>query len=516
MVENIVLIGFMGTGKDTIGRVLAEKLNMGFLSTDQMIEFSEQRSIKEIFAHKGETHFRKIEKRVINQIAALKNCIIATGGGVVLDPENRRRLKKMGIVVHLSTNLDVLEKRIASSGNRPLIKKVSDIKKLYQERQGMYDFADIRIETTDKEPEVVVQEIIDKLNLKKLLLPFKAKRIYVEARSRNYPVLIGFDLLNHISLSGRQVLIITNPLVGTLYLNELLSHLIAKGNQVEYLIIPDGERYKNLQTVRFIYNRLFALNFTRQDFIISLGGGVINDLAGFVASTFKRGCHLIHIPTTLLAQIDAAIGGKTGINSSYGKNMLGTFYQPDLVLCDIKKLLTLPQQEFLNGIAEAIKYGVVCSFDLFQILQNEIASIKKRDPQVLFEIVKRCVEIKAAIVKKDETEEKDLRLILNFGHTIGHIVEVLTNYKRYSHGAAVAMGMVEEMRMLSRNRKDQARVVNLLKSYNLPSSLPAGLKNNIKDFILQDKKVIGGCIKIPVLIRIGQVMVKEVSCKRFC
>jgi 3-dehydroquinate synthase len=242
---------------------------------------------------------------------------------------------------------------------------------------------------------------------------------------------------------------------------------------------------------------------------------VITDIAGFVASTFKRGCRLVYIPTTLLCQVDAALGGKNGVNTEYGKNMLGTFYQPELVVCDIKKIMTLPDREFSNGIAEVIKYGIIGSEGLFRTLKEKKGLIIKRDPSLLFRIIKECVMIKGKIIEEDENEEKGIREVLNFGHTIGHIIEKLGGYKRFSHGEAVSIGMVQEIGIFNKNR-NPVEIIELLRGYSLPVELPEFIKKQgIKRFILQDKKMKGEKIRIPIFERIGRVKIKEVLCKRF-
>lgn len=515
MSENIVLIGFMGTGKDTIGRLLAERLSRPFLSTDRMIELAEEKTIKEIFEEKGEEYFRDRERWVLKKIKGIKNTVIATGGGIVIDPKNRDRLINLGFIVHLSADLDTLKKRIIAKDSRPLIKRTFDIERLYRNRQGIYDFAQLKINTASMPKKKIVNKIIKELNLKPVDTLTKKTEILIKTESKDHLVVIGYDIINNPSIKDSKIAIITNPLVGALYLDKLVKHFKRGRNQVHYIVIPDGEEYKNFETVEIICDRLLELNFQRQDFVVSLGGGVISDIAGFVASIFKRGCKLIHIPTTLLGQIDAALGGKTGIDTPYGKNMLGTFYQPENVICDIKMLFSLPDNEFKNGIAEVIKYSIIRSKRMFNLLQKKKEKILARDPSLLFEIIKSCVSIKASIVKKDEREEKGLREILNFGHTIGHIIETATDYKRYSHGEAIAIGMVEEMRILNKNKKEINKIVNLLKEYSLPFNLLEGMKGCIKVMVGQDKKMRGNKIRIPVFEGIGRVKIKEVLCRRF-
>jgi len=513
MSENIILIGFMGTGKDAVGRILAHKLNMVFLSTDEIIELAEGRSIKLIFEQEGEVYFRRKEGWVLNRIRHLKNTVIATGGGMVLSERNCKILKKTGRVIHLYTAVTELKKRIRIDGSRPLIKSTRDLQKLYKKRQGIYDFAEIHISTSKKKPEEISREIMSRLKINGQKDLTERAEILVKAKSKFYPVIISGGIRDNLNAVQIKAMVITNPLVGALYLNDLIAHLRKNGFVVFIKIVPDGEIYKNLETVNKIYDSLFSHNFSRSDLVIGLGGGVITDIAGYVASTYKRGIKLIYIPTTLLAQVDAAIGGKTGVNTQWGKNMLGTFYQPEMVICDIKKLLTLPDSEFKNGISEVIKYGVIKSLGLVRMLQEQGEKILKRDMGILFKIVKECVSIKASIVKQDEKEEQGIREILNFGHTIGHIIETFTHYKKHSHGEAIAIGMVEEIRRFSRKvNSGQKMIINLLKSYGLPVNLPETIKeSDIKRLILQDKKIRAGNIKMPVFEDIGKVVVKEVS-----
>ncbi len=516
MFENIILVGFMGTGKDSVGKILAQNTNMAFISTDQMIELVEQKTVAKIFEERGEDYFRKKEKWALNRIKGLKNVVVATGGGMVIPPENRRTLASLGTIVQLFAEPDVLKKRIIPESSRPLVKSKIDIERLYRQRKGIYDFARITIDTSTLPPDRIAHEIECRLNLKKLYTCNKKIEISVKTKTKDYPLVIGFDILGRLKIRQKRVVIITNPLVGALYLGEIIEHLKNQGKEVHYLVIPDGELHKNIDTVERICNFLLELNFQRQDFIVSLGGGVITDITGFVASILKRGCKIVHIPTTLLAQVDAAIGGKTGINTQSGKNMLGTFYQPELVICDIKKLLTLSDREFINGIAEVIKYSLIGSQRLFETLQAKRKGIMQRNLSMLYQIVRDCAFMKAAIISRDEDEEKGFRQILNFGHTIGHIIETTTNYRKYSHGEAVAMGMLEEIRLFGKEKAELAKVKSLLKDYSLPIGLPEGTKQaDIARMLLQDKKMKGAKIRMPIFQRIGKVIIKEVLCRKF-
>lgn len=515
MSENIILVGFMGTGKDTTGRYLAWLLNRPFISTDEMIEFAEGTTITQIFKKRGEAYFRKKEIWALQKIQDLRNTIIATGGGIVLSENNRSLLQKMGRVVHLHADISTLKKRLRFDGSRPLIKSMKDLKILYNNRRKNYDFARVEIDTTNKSIEAVAHEVIKKLKLSAIDGFDKLAEVVVKTHTGYHRVIIGADIMQNFTIKSEKqtrALAITNPLVGALYLNELKNGLEKNGYEMYVKIIPDGERYKTLKVVSGIYELLLRHNFSRADVVIGLGGGVITDISGFVASTYKRGMRFINIPTTLLGQVDAGIGGKNGLNTRSGKNMIGTFYQPEMVICDTKTILSLSDDEFKNGISEVIKYGLIRSEKLCNVLKSQRTQIMERRLDMLYRIVKECVSIKASIIAQDEIETKGRREILNFGHTIGHIIETLTKYK-YSHGEAIAIGMVEEMQRFGmKSNRNINLLIDLLKQYGLPFRLPDKVKNtNITALLIQDKKVRANTIKIPVIERPGNAIIKNVD-----
>ena len=517
MSDNIILIGFMGTGKDVVGREIAKKTGKILLSTDDYIGLKENKIINKIFQEFGEEYFRELEKGMILKIKDLKNIVVATGGGIVLDEENRTLLSQMGTVIHLDANLDIIEKRLKYDINRPLIRDKEKISRIFEERKGIYGFSELKINTSNKETSEVADKSVD----------MSFNTIDVKTELKEYPVYIGSniassceDAMKFLDLSTARAIVITNPLVGTLYLQQVEDILKKHKINPIHIIVPDGEEYKTLDQVCQIYNFLLENEVSRTEPIIALGGGVIGDLAGFVASTYKRGCPLIQIPTTLLAQVDAAIGGKTGINHRLGKNMVGTFYQPDSVIADVVMLQTLSEKEFRNSLAEVVKYGIIKDQKLFSLLEKERKKILDRDTYILGEIVSRCVQIKSKIVEEDEREEKGIREMLNFGHTIGHIIETLTDYSQYTHGEAVAIGMVEETKRAVRSGQlaeiDLKRIIGLVSSYGLPVAIPdrIGL-GDLKKAILQDKKIRQGKIRLPVPEGIGRIVIKEVQCGKF-
>jgi len=527
MSENIILIGFMGSGKDSVAKEISKKTGMVFISMDDYIVLRENRTINSIFEDSGEKYFRKIETETLEEIKNLKNVVLATGGGVVKDKKNREKLSEMGKVFYLYTGLNAVKQRLDNDKTRPLIKDKNNIIEIYNERmkKGIYEFADEKIDTSDITPEQVADEILKFLKPEIKIHEKRVKVYKLKTDSKEYPIYIGCDILKDntdldMELKSDKVAIISNPVVGALFLKETEKMLTDKGIKTFSCIIPDGEKYKNFDTIKKIFDTLLKEKMDRTSGIIALGGGVIGDMGGFVASTLKRGISLIQIPTTLIAQVDSSIGGKTGFDHPLGKNMIGTFYQPDMVLIDIKKLLTLPHKEFRNGMAEVIKYGITHDSELFSILETKQKEIINRDIMLLKEIVSRCVKIKKEVVEEDEKEEKGIREVLNYGHTIGHIIETLTGYSKYSHGEAVAIGMIEESKLALKegllSSEDFERVEKLIERYELPSSIPDNIKKeDMKNYVSQDKKVKKGKIRLPVPTGIGKIIFREVECEKF-
>lgn len=527
MNDNVILIGFMGSGKDTVGKLIAEITPYEFLSTDRLIELRENRTIPDIFKTSGEEYFRNIESRALKSIKDLNRTVIATGGGLVLKEENRKIISSMGKIVHLDARLSVLKKRLKNDSKRPLIQNRNNIKKLYEKRNNAYKFADISIETSGMTPEKIAEKIVEYCGISRIEEKKELKKMIVNSSSGKYPVFTGHgflesDKLNEIisTINSGRTAVITNPTVGSLYLNKIKKLMKKNSTSINQIIIPDGEEFKNLDTASIIYDRLMDLNFNRGDLLIALGGGVIGDITGFIASTFKRGIPLIHIPTTLLSQVDSSIGGKTGLNHEKGKNMIGTFYSPRAVLTDIYFLKTLSRKEFRNGMAEVIKYGIINDAVLFEELENRKKDILSRKSSYLLEMVEKSINIKKDVVEKDEKEESGVREILNYGHTLGHLHEVEENYNKIKHGEAVAAGMAEEAELASSHGylKENAveRIKKLLSDYDLPTGdISDTDKNKWMKMLAEDKKIRNEKIRIPIPESIGNVKVMEVEWKKY-
>ena len=340
------------------------------------------------------------------------------------------------------------------------------------------------------------------------------KTVTVDLEDRSYVIHIGAGTLGRLGSRakalpvGRRTALVTNSAVARLYAERVVQGLRRAQFEPTVIEIPDGEEHKNLASLSDLYDRLLDAGLDRSSAVIALGGGVIGDLVGFAAATFMRSVPLIQVPTTLLAQVDASVGGKTAVNHPAGKNLIGAFYQPRLVWIDVNTLRTLPRREVQAGMAEVIKYAVTLSPSLFELLDEQLEALMALDQELLIEVVHQCCTLKAMVVGKDE-REAGYRSVLNFGHTIGHAIETLTEYHRYLHGEAVAIGMVFAARLSSARGLCQPAVVDrlaqLLKRAGLPVTMPRELiDHDLAHAIQTDKKVSDGKIKFVCLEDIGR------------
>ena len=340
------------------------------------------------------------------------------------------------------------------------------------------------------------------------------KTLTVDLDDRSYPIYIGPSLLNKPDLflphiPGQQVLIVSNETVAPLYLQALKNTLSSL--RVRELILPDGEQYKTLDTLNLIFDKLLQERFDRGCTLLALGGGVIGDITGFAAASYQRGVHFIQVPTTLLAQVDSSVGGKTGVNHPLGKNMIGAFYQPRAVIADTNTLNTLDDRQLSAGIAEVIKYGLIRDNDFLEWLEAHTADLLARDAQSLINAIERSCQNKAEVVAADEFESGQ-RVLLNLGHTYGHAIETGMGYGEWLHGEAVAAGMCMAARQSARlgwiSDADVERVVRLIERANLPTNKPASLSSEEMLRHMQlDKKVIDGTLRLVLFEAIGKAIV---------
>ena len=338
----------------------------------------------------------------------------------------------------------------------------------------------------------------------------------VELGERSYPIYIGSDLLGQADLlkkhiPGNSALIVTNETVAPLYLERTQSML--SGLKNEAVILPDGEKYKNLEVLNQIYDSLLRNRFDRNTTVIALGGGVVGDMAGFAAASYQRGVHLIQIPTTLLSQVDSSVGGKTGVNHALGKNMIGAFYQPKAVIADTDTLDTLPDRELSAGIAEIIKYGLICNAEFFGWLENNMPSLLTRDKDALLHAIEVSCQTKADVVAADE-RESGKRALLNLGHTFGHAIENAMGYGEWLHGEAVGAGMCMAASMSNQmgwmSDEDTQKTINLIEQAKLPCNAPKSMTTEkFLDLMSVDKKVLDGVLRLVLMKGIGQSIVTD-------
>ena len=346
------------------------------------------------------------------------------------------------------------------------------------------------------------------------------EKINVLLADRSYPILIGFDLLACLGekLSEldfpKRIAVISNPMVDNLYGRVVCESLERNGFSPLQFNVPDGEKYKTLQTLQSIYDALIKNGFDRGCGLLALGGGVVGDMAGFAAATILRGIPYVQVPTTLLAQVDSSVGGKTAVNHPLGKNLIGAFYQPKMVLIDIATLNTLEPREVSAGLAEVVKYGVIRDYDFFCWLEDNVVKLRERDAEALIYAIKRACQIKTDIVEIDE-KEGSIRAFLNYGHTFGHAIETLAGYGQWKHGEAVAVGMIIAAKISVLQgfckQQDVDRLTQLLSSLGLPIVPPDFSLNDYVAAMRRDKKVKQGTLSLVLNRGIGEVVLQKVT-----
>ena len=430
----IVLIGFMGAGKTTIGSLVADELGVSFVDADEVIAARAGLSVADIFASEGEEAFRAFERAAIGDLLSGNDGVVALGGGALGSPEVRDLVRPHS-VVHLDVSFDEAMHRIGDT-DRPML-RLSDPHDLFRQRQGSYrEAASITVAVDDRSPDEIAGEVIARLRE-------RPRRVPVTAPGGSYDVVVGQDVLDEVGALfqpvPRKVRVLHQPSVER-YAKEVADALIACGSEVLVSQVLDGDSAKEREAAAGLWTTLADDGMNKDDAIVTVGGGAVSDLGGFVASTYMRGLRVVHVPTTLLGQVDAAIGGKTAINLPHAKNLVGTIHQPAGVVCDVKTLATLPVEELRSGSAEVVKYGFISEPRLISFVTSRSEGVLGADPGTLIEVVERCVSIKADVVSDDEIDA-GRRKILNYGHTFGHAFEQRSGFSM-RHGEAVAVGMV--------------------------------------------------------------------------
>ena len=527
--RSIVLVGMMGAGKSSVGKRLSQRLGLHFADADTEIELAAGMSIPEIFEKRGETEFRLGEQRVIARLLGDGPLVLATGGGAFMNAETRSRIASAGISIWLKADFDVLMRRVRKRSNRPLLQNPDPegtLKNLIDQRYPVYAEADLTIQSRDVAHEVIVDEILSALaerlgvGVPVMASPrTRAEIVKVDLPGRAYDILIGSSLLEEAGeriaalSSGAAVAIVTDETVASVHLPTLEDSLKAAGIRSARIIVPAGEQTKSMTVLARVVDAILEAKMERGDFVIALGGGVIGDLAGFAASITRRGMRFIQIPTSLLAQVDSSVGGKTGVNSSWGKNLIGAFHQPSLVMADVDVLDTLSKREFAAGYAEVVKYGLINDAPFFEWLEAHHDGIFAGGPDRVHAIKTSCAA-KAAIVMRDEREEGE-RALLNLGHTFAHAFERIVAYdgQRLVHGEAVSIGLCCAFRFSQKlglaHGQDAQRVEAHLAKVGLPTHIHAipgwtADSSAILEAMAQDKKVKRGKLTFILTRGIGE------------
>jgi shikimate kinase/3-dehydroquinate synthase len=542
--RSIVLVGMMGAGKTSVGRRLAQKLGLEFVDADAEIESAHRMSIPEIFAMHGEAYFRDGERRVIARLLTQGRKVLATGGGAFMNPETRARIGAQALSVWLKADFDVLLRRVRKRSNRPLLATPdpeATLKRLIDERYPIYAGADVTIVSRDGPHELVIADLLAALagalgsapsgppTLIGQTMPdhdtpkeAPCDRVRVDLGDRGYDILVGARLLAQVGprladmRPGAACMIITDTNVAPHHLAALQGGLDQAGLRHASLSLAPGEANKSIAGFAAVCDAILAARLERSDLVLALGGGVIGDLAGFAAAATRRGMDFVQIPTSLLAQVDSSVGGKTGINSTHGKNLIGAFHQPILVVADTVCLDSLPRREFRAGYAEIVKYGLINDAAFFAWLEAHWAEIFKGGDARSTAIRHSCAA-KAAVVGRDERESGE-RALLNLGHTFAHAFERLTDYDgtRLVHGEAVAIGLACAFRFSHSlglcSVEESARVEAHLAAVGLPSRIAqipgfAADQAAILGAMRQDKKVSRGHLTFILAHGIGRSFV---------
>lgn len=487
---NLTLYGPPGSGKTTVGKTLAARLGRAFVDVDDGIVARAGRTIPEIFATGGEAEFRRLEKEEIAGLAAREGLVIAPGGGALLDPANRAALEHSGPVFCLRAEFEVLLARMQSAGDRPLLAgddPAAKLRALLDARRGLYDSFAEQIDTTHK----TVAEVTDEI------------RSYVEPRTLSvttpalrHDIVLGYGLLERLpQLLAEHGL--TGPAI--IVTDENIASASSFPRHLPLVTLPAGEPHKTLDTVRALYDAFLQHGLDRGSVVIALGGGVIGDMAGFAAATYLRGVRWVNVPTTLLAMVDASLGGKTGVDLPQGKNLVGTFHPPTLVVSDPLVLNTLPPAERIAGLAEVVKHGLIDDAELFAGLETGATFGGVRQ-------LERAIAVKVRVVTEDPFE-RGRRATLNLGHTVGHGVEVASGF-RLRHGEAVSIGLAAEAYIAEQMGIAEAglsaRITHTLTGLGLPVRAPGLDPLAIRTLMSADKKKAGGRLKFALPVRVGE------------
>jgi 3-dehydroquinate synthase len=540
--QRIFLTGFSFTGKSLVAPLVAQALGWQVVDLDDLIEEAAGRPVPQIFAEEGEPGFRVREREALLNACQRREVVVATGGGVILAEENRRAMGEGGFVVCLEARPETILRRMRAAGGgstseRPLLKgddPLNRIRNLKGLRQPLYALADCTVHTDNLSPEHVAAEIVRAWRRYSVASPSDGSRLaaaeggriasvieagasdvacWVTTETVRYPVYAGWGTLAQLGermkaadLTGAAY-VISDSNVCQHYGQEVENILTDAGFAASSHVVPAGEASKDLTVASKIYDWLVAQKAERGHSIVGLGGGVVGDLAGFVAATYLRGIPLVQVPTSLLAMVDASIGGKVAVDHREGKNLIGAFFQPRLVFADVSTLQTLPERELTSGWAEVIKHALIMDSELLALLEKRADDLRALQPAIATQVVRRSMVLKAQVVAEDEREVTGRRSILNYGHTVGHGLESATGYGNLLHGEAVALGMIaaaeigQAIGVTPLGLLDQQ--ISLLERFGLPVRIRGVDIEAVMKAVSLDKKSSGRSVRWVLLRDVG-------------
>ncbi|MDH5674727.1 MAG: 3-dehydroquinate synthase [Myxococcales bacterium] len=511
----VFLSGPMGSGKTTAAQAVAASLGLSAFELDSEVERDAGKSVRDIFESEGEAGFRQRERRVMQQLLSRhEKGVFSLGGGTVTDDALRAELLSAGLLVTLDANDAELARRIGADDARPLLAgqdAEAALGALRVRRASAYAECHGRVDTTGSSPEQVAEEVAEVVARRPILLPLGL---------RSYRVEVGCGIRSRLAeavqagSAGPATIVVSDDRVGPHWASEARRMLQAAGREVVYVELPSGEEHKRLSTVERIWNHALDARVDRGAMVVGIGGGVVGDLSGFAASTLLRGVPVGHLPSTLLAMVDSAIGGKTGFDTDHGKNLVGSFHQPSFVICDVELLQTLPSAELISGLAEVAKSAWLAGEGAVCALEQDASALVRGEPDAIERAVRMAAGLKARIVSQDE-REGGKRALLNLGHTVGHAIEASRGFRGIRHGEAVSLGMIAACRIAERlgagSARSAARMQQLLQAFGLPTDVDQWLNSSVVDFLGSDKKRRADRIRFVVPGEPGDTRLQDIS-----
>ncbi|HEX5368454.1 MAG TPA: 3-dehydroquinate synthase [Dehalococcoidia bacterium] len=542
--EHITLTGFSGTGKSAVARLVAQALGWDALDADDVIEAQGGRAVPDIIQEDGEFAFRKIEAATFAGLAPRQCVVIAAGGGAPVYEPTRRAIVEAGLVMLLQASPAVTEARVAADAKtraRPLRGDVSGVARRMDQRAAVYSQADFTLETDVMTIEEVADEIVhlykaygdrafdrpgrvEQLARTPTVLPpiidAPNATTIIRTVSGEYPVYAQWGALEHLgdytrrATGARRAFLISDDAVLTQWGEAAVSSLREAGIETASITLPPGDGSKTIEQTGRVYDWLASHRAERRDTIVALGGGMVGDFSGFVAGTYLRGMPVVQAPTSLLAMVDASIGGKTAVNHAGAKNIVGLFYQPRAVVADVATLKTLPRRALVEGMGEVIKHALIRDPALLDLLESRLDDLMALEPELTTQVIARNMAIKGAVVSEDERETGGVRELLNYGHTLGHAFEAAGGYEALLHGEAVAAGMIAAGEIGRRVGVTPPELVDrqraLIERAGLPVRPPKGIDRvRIRAALALDKKIVAGGQRWVLLEDVGRPIVRS-------